>query len=947
VSGASIPLVWSAPGSADPAVYEKFPHLTGFPVLRLAAGDLAMVPELLTGQVAVAMSAGGLRLNATGLQIPGVLDDLYAAGATGAELGVAWAGEVPTVRLWAPTAKSVSMQVFDGEGDVDATVVPMTVDPASGVWSAVGDATWKGKEYVYAVEVYVPALDAVTTNIVTDPYSVSLTTNSQRSRIVDLADPALEPDGWDAVAKPPLAQPEDIVLYELHVRDFSATDESVPEELRGTFGAFALEDTDGTSHLEALAEAGLTHVHLLPAFDIATVNEDRSTWQSPSFDELAALPPDSEEQQNLVTATQDLDGFNWGYDPWHYTVPEGSYSTDPEGEARVVEFREMVKALNADGLRVVMDVVYNHTTAAGQDPKSVLDRVVPGYYHRLDDKGVIATSTCCPNTASEHDMMEKLMVDSLVTWARAYKVDGFRFDLMGHHSKANMQAVREALDALTLDADGVDGSSIYLYGEGWNFGEVANDVRFEQATQSNMAGTGVGTFNDRLRDAVRGGGPFDGGDALVVNQGLVNGLWYDPNASGGPFNALDELLLSADQVRVGLAGNLADFEFVDRNGNVVTGSQVDYNGSPAGYTADPQENIVYVEAHDNQTLFDISQYKHPLDTSMDDRVRAQNLGMDYTLLAQGVPFVHAGMELLRSKSMDRDSYNSGDWFNRLDWTFMDNGWASGLPVADKNADNWYLIGPRLADPALDPDQAHILAARDHLLDLLEIRQSSPLFRLSTEELVQERLAFANTGPDQVPGLVVMTLTDPGLSPLPTGDLDPAVDGLVVLFNATDESVSYQLPAVQGANIVLHPVQASSSDAVVGTAGFDPASGTFTVPARTTAVFVDQESEPPTMPEDLIPISVQPGSGWFQVPACTDNVTEDPDVVAAVNGVPVSEGMLVRLVQRPGKQHVVRLPGFVLIQAPSFEFTATCTDDAGNSTTVSSTVVFAPRGRPGG
>ncbi len=187
----------------------------------------------------------------------------------------------------------------------------------------------------------------------------------------------------------------------------------------------------------------------------------------------------------------------------------------------------MVKSLNETGLRVVMDVVYNHTNAAGQAEKSVLDRIVPGYYHRLLEDGTLATSTCCANTATEHAMMEKLMVDSIVTWARDYKVDGFRFDLMGHHSKANLLAVRAALDELTLAADGVDGSKIYLYGEGWNFGEVANDARFVQATQTNMDGTGIGTFNDRLRDAVRGGGPFDGDHR--VNQGFASGLYTDPN----------------------------------------------------------------------------------------------------------------------------------------------------------------------------------------------------------------------------------------------------------------------------------------------------------------------------------------------------------------------------------------------------------------------------------
>ena len=201
------------------------------------------------------------------------------------------------------------------------------------------------------------------------------------------------------------------------------------------------------------------------------------------------------------------DGFNWGYDPLHYTAPDGSYATDPEGTRRTLEFREMVQGLNGAGLQVVMDVVYNHTAASGQDAKSVLDKVVPGYYHRLSATGAVETSTCCANTASEHAMMEKLMIDSVLTWAREYKVNGFRFDLMGHHSKQNMLNLRAALDRLTVRRDGVDGKAIYLYGEGWNFGEVADDARFEQATQANLGGTGIGSFSDRLRDAVRGGGP--------------------------------------------------------------------------------------------------------------------------------------------------------------------------------------------------------------------------------------------------------------------------------------------------------------------------------------------------------------------------------------------------------------------------------------------------------
>jgi pullulanase-type alpha-1,6-glucosidase len=304
-------------------------------------------------------------------------------------------------------------------------------------------------------------------------------------------------------------------------------------------------------------------VHLLPVFDIATINENKAERQEPV---IPAAAPDSDQQQAAVMANAGLDGFNWGYDPFHYTVPEGSYSTSPDGAARITEFRAMVQALHAAGLRVVMDVVYNHTNASGQAAKSVLDKVVPGYYHRLNADGAVETSTCCANTASEHAMFEKLM---LIRWRPSqYGVDGFRFDLMGHHMKDNMLKVQSTLAAID--------PTIYLYGEGWNFGEVANNARWVNATQLNMAGTGIGTFSDRLRDAVRGGGPFDGGDSLVANQGFINGLWYDPNdKNSGSDSEKAKLLLYADQIRVGLAGNLADYEFVDRNGNVVKGSEVD------------------------------------------------------------------------------------------------------------------------------------------------------------------------------------------------------------------------------------------------------------------------------------------------------------------------------------------------------------------------------------
>ncbi|MBT2381969.1 DUF3372 domain-containing protein, partial [Streptomyces sp. ISL-111] len=367
-----------------------------------------------------------------------------------------------------------------------------------------GSKGWRGKPYRYAVTVWAPTVQKLVTNKVTDPYSTALTADSARSLVVDLTDPKLAPRGWSGLKKPAATPLRDAQIQELHVRDFSITDRTAKHP--GEYLAFTDTRSKGMRHLKKLADSGTSYIHLLPVFDIGTVPEKKKDQAEPACD-LHVYAPDSEEQQACVSKAAAKDGFNWGYDPFHYTVPEGSYASDPDGTKRTVEFRQMVQGLNQAGLRTVMDVVYNHTVASGQDDKSVLDRIVPGYYQRLLEDGTVATSTCCANTAPENTMMGKLVVDSIVTWAKEYKVDGFRFDLMGHHPKENVLAVREALDGLTLAKDGVDGKKIILYGEGWNFGEIADDARFVQATQKNMAGTGIATFSDRARDAVRGGGP--------------------------------------------------------------------------------------------------------------------------------------------------------------------------------------------------------------------------------------------------------------------------------------------------------------------------------------------------------------------------------------------------------------------------------------------------------
>ncbi|MEL4358984.1 MULTISPECIES: pullulanase-type alpha-1,6-glucosidase [unclassified Luteococcus] len=825
------------PAGLDAKTLKANPQLKGYLALDLDKRTAKQVPQILTGQVAVAMYDDlGSLMDATGVQLPLVLDNLYAKAAAGKSYGATFQGGRLTFRVWAPTAQQVTLLTWPaGSADQDAskaTRTRMTRD-ASGSWQARTGRTLENARYLYEVKVFVPSEQKVVTNLVTDPYSVALTLNSTRSVAVNLDSPQWKPKQWTKTASPKLAHSVDSTIYELHVRDFSIQDKTVPAADRGSYKAFA-SNGDGTKHLRKLARAGLNTVHLLPTFDIATIQEDKAKQATPPCD-LSAFPPDSQEQQACIQKIADADGYNWGYDPLHYLAPEGSYAsstTAADGGNRVAEFRTMVGALHANGLRVVLDQVYNHTPASGQDPKSVLDKVVPGYYQRLDAKGGVYTSTCCQNTATEHAMMGKLMVDSTVLWAKAYKVDGFRYDLMGHHSVENMKAVRTALDKLTLRKDGVDGKQIYLYGEGWNFGEVADNALFTQATQGQLDGTGIGTFSDRLRDAVRGGGPFDEDPR---KQGFGSGEATDPN--GAPINvdAAKSLDHDMDLVQLGLAGNLKDYSFKTTGGTVKTGAQIDYNGAPAGYASQPSEVISYVDAHDNETLWDSLTMKMPSTTSMDDRVRMNTVSLATTALAQTPSFWHAGADLLRSKSLDRNSYNSGDWFNRLDWTGADNGFGKGLPPAADNEAKYGFMQPLLADPKNRPSQEQVLRASAQATDLLKLRSSTRLFRLGSAEQIKAKVSYPVSGTNAMrQGVLVQRIDD-----TVGADADPSLKGLVVVYNTTPNTQRQPVKAVQGQGFTLSPAQAKGADPVVKKASYDPARGTFTVPPRTVAVFVQK------------------------------------------------------------------------------------------------------------
>ncbi|KAK1283202.1 hypothetical protein QJS10_CPB21g00263 [Acorus calamus] len=816
-------------------VTKKFPHIQNYKAFRVPSS--LDVGSLLKCQLAILSShVDGTCSNATGLQLPGIVDDLFAYSGP---LGAVFGEDAISLYVWAPTAQMVRAFIYrDSSGE--HLLQCLSLKEENGVWWGNGPRSWEGCYYTYEVSVYHSSTLQIETCTVNDPYARGLSSDGRRTLLVNLDCDKLKPTEWDMLAdeKPKLLSFSDISIYELHIRDFSVSDHTVKPEFQGGYLAFTSKDSAGVRHLRELSAAGLTHVHLLPSFHFASVDDDKRKWKFVDGDRLATLPPDSEDQQAEVMAIKDEDGYNWGYDPVIWGVPKGSYASDPNGPCRILEFRKMVQALNRIGLRVVLDVVYNHLYASGPlGDHSVLDKLVPGYYLRKNTNGFIENSACTNNTASEHFMVERLILDDLLHWAVDYKVDGFRFDLMGHIMRSTMVKAKCALQTLSKDKNGTDGTKIYIYGEGWDFGEIAKNARGVNAAQFNLCGTGIGSFNDRMRDAVLGGSPF----GPPLQQGFVTGLSLQPNEHiHGDKSVTDGMLAGAmDHIQVGLAGNLRDFVLTIHKGDAVKGSEVlTHDGSPVAYALSPSETVNYVSAHDNETLFDIVSLKTTMEISVDDRCRLNHLATSIVAFSQGIPFFHCGDEMLRSKSLDRDSYNSGDWFNRLDFSYESNNWGVGLPPREKNERTWPMIKPRLADPSFKPQKIHILAAVENFKNLLKIRYSSPLFRLRTANAIQERVRFHNSGISLEPGVIVMSIEDghdgiPGMS-----QLDPIYSYIVVIFNACPTKVSFQLPTLRARKLQLHPLQLMSSDELVKNSLYESSTGCITIPCRTTTVFVE-------------------------------------------------------------------------------------------------------------
>ncbi len=775
--------------------------------------------------LAIAYDSEDALIAATYVQTPRVIDALYTQGendANEASLGLIYNSSDIGAHVWAPTAKQVNLKIYNNAKELQATEV-MDFDSGTGIWSIATPISNDRMFYRYELTVYHHQNLAFEMIETTDPYSVSLSTNGDFSQFVNLADADLKPSGWDEHHIPTINDPEDAVIYEGHIRDFSILDASTSEENRGKYLAFTEESSVPMMHLKALVAAGLTHFQLLPANDIASINEDESTRvnitdtvadlcavnssapvcgveddASTLLSVFESYDASSTDAQALTQSMRGLDSFNWGYDPKHFSTPDGSYASDADGIARIIEMRAMNQAMHEIGLRVVLDVVYNHTNSSGLYDHSVLDKVVPGYYHRRDlISGNVLTETCCQDTAPEHQMMDKLMSDSLVMWTQHYKFDGFRFDIMSNNSVDSILSARTAVQA--IDSDN------YFYGEGWTRSEQG----YIQAQQNNMAGTQVGTFNDRPRDTIR----------------------------GASFFGVDNDFSAQDTMRLGLSGTLADYQLQDKSGRTKSGK----NFSQSSYAEDPADIINYVSKHDNETLWDQLQYGLATDMSVTDRVRAQNIAATMGLLSQGIPFFQLGGDFIRSKSMDRNTYDAGDWFNKVDFTKSDNNWYKGLPLAEDNEAKWQEMISLNANSESQVQMNDIEFASDVFTEFLSIRNSSKLFRLTTAQDVYNRVGFHNTGANQTQGLIVMSIDDGSDSLLQLTDLDPNNDAIVVIINGSSTEQSHTVATANG--FELHSVQQSSVDSAVQMASFTveggegASDGTFTVPALTTAVFV--------------------------------------------------------------------------------------------------------------
>lgn len=645
----------------------------------------------------------------------------------GKDLGLTYSAECSLFKVWAPTALAVSLVLYETDGnqlttgsnasDKDSGRILYMQRLNGGVWETKLSGDLKGRYYMYRAVF----ADGNVTEAV-DPYATAVSANGLRTAIIDLQD--TNPEKWGEDEAPPLRHPADAVVYELHVRDFSSHESSgmVHKGKYKAFTEFGLRDEKGnTLGIDHLAELGITHVHLMPVFDFQTV------------DELSI------EQRGSSLANTD---YNWGYDPQHYNVPEGSYSTNPSDPGlRIREFKEMVQALHSRGLSVIMDVVYNHTYAVEEGP---FESLVPDYFYRRDCMGRLSNGSGVGNElATERPMVRKYIKDSLSYWASEYHIDGFRFDLMGLMDSVTM---REISEELRLEVN----SNLLLYGEPWTGGESPLEAKTLKGIQR---GKGYAVFNDNFRSAIKG-------DSDGIGRGFVTGEYGKEGA-----------------IAAGIIGAIHEF------------------------TDSPVESMNYVTAHDNLNLWDkvltVQGEVHEADfpgihhgwlmekeyledavaranpyvnvdlesVLSNETVRRSLLANGIILTSQGIPFLHAGDELLRSKFGDHNSYRSGDAINAIRWNM-------------KNVFN----------PVFQ-----------YYKGLIELRRTHPAFRLHGRLEIERSLEFLRCDG----GVVSYVLRNHA-----GGD---SWNNIIVIFNANKDRITVPLPNIsddpKGWNVVVDHTRA--------------------------------------------------------------------------------------------------------------------------------------------
>ena len=509
----------------------------------------------------------------------------------GKDLGVSYTAAKTTCKVWAPTATEVIMKLYKtGEGGKWTKAIQLKKEN-NGVWTANITGNVKNNYYTFQVKDNGKYL-----NDAPDIYAKAVGVNGKRGMIVDLK--ATNPAQWDKDKKPLLNQFTDAIIYEMQVRDISINKNS-GIKYKGKFLGLAEANTStptgektGLAHLK---ELGVTHLHILPAFDFNSIDE-----------------------------TKPNEKYNWGYDPLNYNVPEGSFSTNPyDGNVRIKEFKKMVQTLHKSGIRVILDVVYNHTS----NRESYFNQFAPGYYYRHNDKGDYSDATGCGNeTASERAMMRKFMIESACFWAKEYHIDGFRFDLMGVHDIETMNQISEALHKID--------STIFIYGEGWTAGNSPLSEDLRAVKKNTLKLNKIAAFSDDIRDGLRG--PYN--DVKV--KGFISG---EPG--------------TAESVKFGI---VASTQHPQINYNLV-------NYSKAPWANEPYQTITYVSCHDDNNLYDRLAIDNP-DATESAIIQMDKLSQAIVLTSQGVAFLHEGEEMLRTKKRIANSYNQPDSINEMDWS---------------------------------------------------------------------------------------------------------------------------------------------------------------------------------------------------------------------------------------------------------------------------------------